>query len=84
MGLLGTSGFFSIKAINLQRLQKKVRKLKVEHNVLNDLIKDAQTKRFKEGKMSALVYNIKVEKYKSRMSEIKETLPVFEARLKKR
>ena len=84
LGLLGTSGFFSIKAVNLQRLKKKVRKLKVEHNVLNDLIKDSQTKRFKEGKMSALVYNIKVDKYKSRMAEIKETLPVFEARLKKR
>ncbi len=84
LGLLGTGGFFSVKAINLQRLRKKVRKLKIEHNALNNLIKDTQTKRFKEGKMSALVYNIKIEKYKSRMAEIKETLPVFEARLKKR
>jgi hypothetical protein len=84
LGLLGTSGFFSIKAINLQRLKKKVRKLKVEEKVLNGLMMDSQTKRFKEGKMSGLVYNIKINKYKSRIAEIKEILPVFESKLKKR
>ena len=46
--------------------------------------KKAQTERFKENTLSALVYNIRIKKYQDRLNEIKEGLPVLESRLHKR
>ena len=61
----------------------KIRKMRTESKVLTDLTKRAQTERFKENKISALVYNTRINKYKERLQEIKEQLPVLESRLKK-
>ena len=47
-------------------------------------MKKAQEERFKENKISGLVYNIRMKKYEERLQEIKEELPVFEERLKKK
>lgn len=46
-------------------------------------MKKAQTERYKTSKIPALVYNIRMKKYQERLNEIKETLPVLEARLRK-
>ena len=36
--------------------------MKTEEQVLNDLMKKTQTERFKENKISGLVYNIRMKK----------------------
>ena len=46
-------------------------------------MKKAQTERFKENKISGLVYNIRMEKYQEKLQKIKEELPVLENRLNK-
>ena len=45
-------------------------------------MRKAQLERFKENKISGLVYNIRMNKYQERLQEIKEELPVLEERLK--
>jgi len=74
-------GFIFNRRISLHLLKRKVRKMKTEKRVLIALMKKAQTERFKENKISALVYNIRMKKYQERLNEIKETLPVLEKRL---
>ena len=39
-------------------------------------MKKSQTERFKEGNLSGFVYKIRMEKYSSRLNEIKQKLPV--------
>lgn len=56
--------------------------MKAEETALNDLIKKTQSERFKENKISGLVYNIRMKKYEEKLQEIKEELPVLEERLK--
>jgi len=57
--------------------------MKTEEQVLTNLMKKAQTERFKENKISEFVYNIRMKKYQERLQEIKEELPVLEERLRK-
>lgn len=66
-----------------RRLKNKIKRMKFEENALAELMKKAQTDRFKENKISGLVYNIRMNNYKNRANEIKEKLPVLEARLRK-
>ena len=63
-------------------LKKKIRRMQTEKLVLIDLLKKAQRERYKENKISGLVYNIRMQKYKERLEEIKEKLPVLEKNLK--
>jgi len=46
-------------------------------------MKEAQRSRYKENKISGLVYNARMKKYKERVQNIKETLSVVESRLKR-
>jgi predicted small secreted protein len=71
------------KKLEKRILAKKIKKMKIEEQVLNDMIKRTQEERYKENKISGLVYNIRIKKYEKRIQEIKEELPVLEARLKK-
>jgi hypothetical protein len=80
---LGTMGYYLNKKIEKSLLRKKIKKMRTESKVLLDLMKKAQIERYKENKISALVYNTRIEKYKERLQEIKEKLPVFKSRLNK-
>jgi hypothetical protein len=75
--------FFFYKRINVYLLKKKIKKMKVEKDALQDLMKKAQFERFKENKISGIVYNIRTKKYQEKINEIKEELPVLESKLKK-
>jgi len=75
--------YYTYKKFEKKLLVKKIKKLKTELIVLNDLMKKVQTERFRENKLSGLVYNIRMKKYNEREQEIKEELPVLEERLKK-
>ena len=76
--IFGILGFFAYKKFEKKRLENKIRKMKAEGQALNNLMKKAQTERFKENKISASVYKITMEKYQKRMQEIEEELPVLE------
>ncbi len=81
--LLGVGGFFSYKKISLKALRARIKKMKVERKVLLGLMKSVQKARFKENKISGLVYRIRMGKFEERMNVIKERLPVLEGRLRK-
>lgn len=74
-------GFVVYKKVRIFLTTKKIQKMKIEYRALTDLIKEAQRERFQTNKISGLVYNIRMAKYKSRQEQIKESLPVFEERL---
>jgi hypothetical protein len=81
--IFGVFGYFAYKKYEKKILKNKIRKMKTEEQVLNELMKKAQTERYKENKISGLVYNIRMKKYGERLEEIKEELPVLKDRLKK-
>jgi hypothetical protein len=74
-------GKMFIRAHSRKRLVKKIRRMKFEQSALTDLMKKTQTERFKENKISGLVYNIRMKSYKERANDIKEQLPILEERL---
>ena len=47
-------------------------------------MKKTQEERFKKGKISELIYDIRMEKYNKRLNEVKQMMPVLKARLKKK
>lgn len=73
-------GTFTALKIRKAIAKKKLETLKTEKEVIVKLMKDAQIKRFKEGKLSASSYNIRMNKYKERLTEISHTIPVLESR----
>lgn len=72
------------KRMSLNRLKKKINHYKIEQKAVGNLIRDTQNERFKKNKISGLVYNIRMKKYKERLADIEETLPVLEKRLKRK
>lgn len=64
-------------------MKNKIKKMKAEQKVLLSLMKKAQTERFKQNKISELVYNIRMKKYREKLDHIKEELPVLETRVRK-
>jgi len=73
---------FFYNIIKRKILKNKIEKLKAQKITLNRLMKKTQFKRFKENKLSALIYNIRMKNYKDKLTEIDEQLPVFEGKLK--
>lgn len=70
--------------IKIAILRHRIRDMKVEKDVLEDLMKKAQTDYFAKGDITKQTFGIKTEKYKERLAEIKQKLPVSEALLEKR
>lgn len=75
--------FIFIGKIRLSLLIKKIQNMEKEEKVLTDLIKKNQVERFKEFKISGIVYNIRMKKYQERLNEIQRLLPVFKHNLSK-
>lgn len=67
----------------ISSLKRRIEKMNFENKALKEIVQKTQTERFKDNKISALIYNIRMKKYQERESEIKETLPVLEEELKK-
>ncbi len=82
--LLSIIGYFTYKKFGKKLIKKKIRKMIAEKEVLMRLMKKAQEDRFKKNIISGLVYNIRMKKYQEREQEIKQELPVLEARLVKK
>jgi hypothetical protein len=64
-------------------IKRKIDNLQIELDILNHLIKKAQEEFYKEGKISKLMYDMKVTTYKERIEEIKSRIPVLRTNLKK-
>ena len=83
------SVFISIAALfNWIRIKKvrtieKIKELKAEQKTLMNLMKKAQIDRYKKAEIPESIYNIKMRKYRERLTKIKETIPALEAKLKK-
>lgn len=75
-------GYLIYKKFEKKILGNRIIKMKAEWKVLDGLIKKLQEERFRENKISGLVYNIRLKKYEERQEEIKEELPVLEAKWK--
>jgi hypothetical protein len=68
--------------IGINRSKNQIYRLKHEKIAVTQLMKQAQRDRFQTGKLSGLVYNIRMGKYKDRLTHIKQNLPVLEAELR--
>jgi hypothetical protein len=79
--LLGVAAYVAYKNFVYRGVKERVEKMKVERRVIIQLMKKLQQERFKENKVSELVYKIRMKKYKSKLSMIKSKLPVLEAKL---
>ena len=74
-------GYYFSKGIRRRILKGRIRRLRVEEKVILALMKKTQVERFKENKISGLVYNIRMKKFEEKKNSIKEDLPVLEKRL---
>ncbi|MHA1678168.1 MAG: hypothetical protein ACTSW3_05255 [Promethearchaeota archaeon] len=81
--ILGIVGYFIYKKLEKKLLKRRIEQNIVEKKVLIDLMKNVQRERFKKNKISELVYNIRMKKYKEKLQEIKQNLPVLKKRLGK-
>lgn len=81
--LLTVVGYFLSRKLKISNIKKTISKMKIEKDVLMDLMKQAQEERFKKNSISGLVYNIRLKKYQERLEEIKQDLPVLEAKFEK-
>jgi hypothetical protein len=81
--ILGVVMFLTYKNINSRVLKNDIQKMKSKRSAILRLIKKLQQERFKENKIPEVVYDVRLKKYKEKLSEIKEKLPVLESRLNK-
>lgn len=58
--------------------------MKSEEKALNQLLIHTQEQRYKENKISGLIYNVRMNKYRAKLEEIRQELPVLESKLKKK
>ena len=63
-------------------LKNKRERLKAEKASLMALMKDLKQRRLNDGRISGLVYNIRMKHYKERMNHIERELSILEKQLK--
>ncbi|MBT4166000.1 hypothetical protein HOE04_03105 [archaeon] len=81
--LIFVVGRFFYKKFEKKLLKKKIEKMNLEKKVLIDLMKRTQVERFRENKISGLVYNLRMKKYKEKLQKVKQELPFLEKKLVK-
>ncbi|MAG19912.1 hypothetical protein CL618_00580 [archaeon] len=67
------------KKVRVKLAKNKLLNLRLELQTLERLIKKAQEDRFKFKKLTKVTYDIRINRYKDRMTEIKHTIPVLES-----
>jgi len=75
--------FLSYHKIMIKIYNKKIKDSEIELDVLNDLTKKSQKDYFSKGIIPKSTYELKIGKYKERLSEIKRTIPVLKTKLEK-
>lgn len=84
LGSLMAIAILLYNRIRIAILRHNIKDMKVEQIVLEDLMKKAQMDYYSKGDMTKQTFGIKMEKYKERLVEIKQKLPVAESLLEKR
>ncbi len=74
--ILAFVSYIQYYRFRINSASRKIRRMEIERGILDKMAKNSQIERFKENKISGLVYNIRMEKYKSRQGEIDRDLPV--------
>jgi hypothetical protein len=82
--VLSVAGMLGYKKWFVWRIKKKIKHLNTKHTTLLGLMIKAQRERFEKGTIPNSTYKIRMEKYQDKLIEIKRTLPVFKAQLKKK
>tara|TARA_Y100000310_G_scaffold203351_1_gene203579 strand:- start:9340 stop:10380 length:1041 start_codon:yes stop_codon:yes gene_type:complete len=70
--------------IRIAILRRNIKDMKVEKDILDELMKKAQSDYFTKGDITKQTFEIKMSKFKERLVEIKQKLPVTETLLDKR
>lgn len=73
----------SYNRIMVKVLNRRIKDMNVEKEVLTELMKKAQNDRYSKGIIPRQTYEIKMSKYKEKMLQLKQQLPVVQARLDK-
>ncbi|MBL7051922.1 MAG: hypothetical protein ISS01_02430 [Nanoarchaeota archaeon] len=79
--ILIITSFFGYKYYRKKYLERKLKKLKSEEISIKQLMKDTQRERFEKFKLSAPIYNIRMEYYSRRLNEIRSKIPVVQETL---
>jgi len=79
--LLSVAGVIFYRNVQRYFLKRKIFRMKLESRILVGLMKKTQMSRFKENKISGLVYSIRMKKYEEKLAGIKRMLPVLERRM---
>jgi len=80
--ILNVARRYSYKTISVEMLKNKRERLKAEKASLMALMKDLKQRRLNDGRISGLVYNIRMKNYKERMNHIERELSILEKQLK--
>lgn len=83
LSVIITVFLLSYNRIMVRILNKKIKDMELEKEVLTDLMKKAQLERYSNKIITKQTYEIKMIKFKEKITEIKEQLPVLQARLDK-
>jgi len=70
---------FLLKKIKIVRTKNRLNSLRTELKKLDDLIKSLQKDYFEGSNISKNTYEIRMNKYRERINEIKHTIPVLES-----
>jgi cellobiose-specific phosphotransferase system component IIA len=77
-------GLISYNRIRVIKTKRKLRDMEVQKEVLADLINKTQIDYFQRRAMLRETYDMKMKKYRKMMLEIKETVPILQAKLGKK
>jgi hypothetical protein len=73
-----------IPGMRIAMLRRKIKDMGVEKDILEELMKKAQSDYFAKGDITKQTFEIKMAKFKEKLTEIKQKLPVAEVLLEKR
>jgi len=66
------------------KIENELRRLRLEKNVTEDIIKETQKNRYQRDAISKKIYQLSMSKYKSRIREIEKRMLILEKKIKKK
>jgi|GEM_PF-6098562 tetratricopeptide (TPR) repeat protein len=79
--IVSTITLVSYRYIRRERSEKKLKDLELEKEVIKEMIKKTQEKYFKKGEISRNSYEARIKKYRERLREIEEEVPILKKQL---
>ncbi|MBI4447716.1 hypothetical protein HY643_01940 [Candidatus Woesearchaeota archaeon] len=73
----------SYRHIKIYRMKRELENLKLEEQVLTELMKKAQLETFEKKTISSSLYEVKMAKYRERMMSIRRNMPVLAAAIQR-